>query len=211
MCQGTKLDKRGRDLPPRWRPVRADVGLLEQPGDVRRMGSGRAGLRVRGRMPFPPSAVDELRRGRSSASVGIPLWDGVRHVVHESSTGSPSPGWCGPKARNSRPRPSLESARDVRRDTDRVEGTNLRDLIAELDSAGAAENHVNLLRVRMTVGERGSLAGPQPEMGDARLLGSERREGSPIGDERPRDRRAVRAGRCLAVERSPFERLGASR
>lgn len=74
-------------------------------------------------------------------------------------------------------RPSLEGARDVRRDTDRVEGTNLRDLIAELDSAGAAENHVDLLRVRMTVGERGSLAGPQPEMGDAHLLGSERRPG----------------------------------
>ncbi len=45
------------------------------------------------------------------AARGIRLCDGVRHVVHGSSTGSPSPGGCGPKPRNSRPSGPASKAR----------------------------------------------------------------------------------------------------
>lgn len=73
--------------------------------------------------------------------------------------------------------PSREGPREPRRDTDGVAGSDRRDLVAELDLPGAAQNHVDLLRVRMPVRERRSLACPQPEMGDPRLLGAERRPG----------------------------------
>jgi len=86
----TSLDKRGRDLPPRWRPVRAAVGLLQQPGNLRLMGSGRLGLHVRRWTASPTSSADELQQGCFAPSVADPA-NGLRLGIpqrHPRTVGS---------------------------------------------------------------------------------------------------------------------------
>lgn len=58
-------DSRWARLPPRWRPVRAAVGLLEQPCDVRLMGPRRLERHVRIGPSPAPETVEELQRGYS--------------------------------------------------------------------------------------------------------------------------------------------------
>jgi hypothetical protein len=55
----------------------------------------------------------------------------------------------------------LKGADDLRRNPDRVKHPDISDLVIELDSPGAGENHVYLLSARVPVSERRTF--PRPD------------------------------------------------
>jgi hypothetical protein len=59
-------------------------------------------------------------------------------------------------------RSSLEGPRDLRRYTNGVAGLDLHDLVVEFDSPRPLENHVDLLRFPVAMGERRPLSGSKP-------------------------------------------------
>src|SRR4051812_30780760 len=70
-------------------------------------------------------------------------------------------------------RPGLERSRRRRRYTDRVQRTDVEDLVVELDPALAAEHDIDLFGVGVAMGERAALAGKQAKERDAGALGGQ--------------------------------------
>jgi hypothetical protein len=74
-------------------------------------------------------------------------------------------------------RSGFERSNDFRSDADRVEGSNLEELIVELDLSASAENHVDLFGACVSMCKRRPLARPKTEMRHACLLGVQSRAG----------------------------------
>ena len=80
------------------------------------------------------------------------------------------------RRRCTRGRPGgAERARHVRGDPGRIQPPHRTDLVAELDRARPADDHVELLRLPVAVHERRPLVGLDPEVRHAGALGLERR------------------------------------
>jgi hypothetical protein len=67
----------------------------------------------------------------------------------------------------------LKGADDRGRNPDRVKHPNIGDLVIELDTASAGENHVHLLSARVAMSERRTLSRPEAKVRHPRLLGLE--------------------------------------
>jgi hypothetical protein len=67
-------------------------------------------------------------------------------------------------------RPGLEGPRDGRRDAQRVERSQVEDLVVELHAARAREHDADLLRLVVPVPERLALAGLDPVVREPRRL-----------------------------------------
>ena len=63
----------------------------------------------------------------------------------------------------------LKGTNDLRRNPDRVKPPDIGDLVIELDSPGASENHVHLLCARVPVSERRTFPRPQAKVRHSRL------------------------------------------
>ena len=70
-------------------------------------------------------------------------------------------------------RACLKGADDLRRNPDRVKRPDIGDLVIELDSPSAREDHVHLLSARVAMSERRTLSRPEAKVGHPRLLGLE--------------------------------------
>jgi hypothetical protein len=71
----------------------------------------------------------------------------------------------------------LKCADDLGRNPDRVKRPDIGDLVIELDTASAGQNHVHLLTVRVPVSERRTLPRPETKVRHPRLLSLEIRAG----------------------------------
>lgn len=67
----------------------------------------------------------------------------------------------------------LKGADDLRRNPDRVKHPDIRDLVIELDSPSAGENHVYLLSARVPMSERRTFPRPEAKVRHPGLLGLE--------------------------------------
>jgi hypothetical protein len=67
----------------------------------------------------------------------------------------------------------LKCANDLRRNPDRVKRPDIGDLVIELDTATAGENHVHLLGARVPMSERRTLPRPETKVRHPRLLSLE--------------------------------------
>src|SRR5205823_9545762 len=70
-------------------------------------------------------------------------------------------------------RSGLERAHDARRDPERVQRSELEDLVVELDPSRSIDDDVDLLGVLVPVPERLTLAGLEPLVADPGVLGVE--------------------------------------
>jgi hypothetical protein len=92
----------------------------------------------------------------------------------------------------------LKGADDLRRNPDRVKHPDIGDLVIELDTAGAGENHVHLLSARVPMSERRTLPRPEAKVRHPRLLGLEIHAGHaglPSISEPSRRRRVLNIGK----------------
>jgi hypothetical protein len=69
--------------------------------------------------------------------------------------------------------PRLKGADDLGRNPDRVKHPDVGDLVIELDTATAGENHVHLLSARVPMRERRPFPRPEAKVRHPRLLGLE--------------------------------------
>jgi hypothetical protein len=67
----------------------------------------------------------------------------------------------------------LKGTDDLRRNPDRVKHADIGDLVIELDSPSAGENHVHLLSMRVPMSERRPFPRPEAKVRHPRLLGLE--------------------------------------
>jgi len=91
----------------------------------------------------------------------------------------------------------FKGADDRGRNPDRVEHPDICDLVIELDTASARENHVHLLSARVPMGERRTLPRPEAKVRHPRLLGLEihaGHSGLPSISEAARRRRVLDIG-----------------
>jgi hypothetical protein len=99
----------------------------------------------------------------------------------------------------------LKGAHDGGRNPDRVKRPDIGDLIIELDTASAGENHVHLLSARMPMSERRTFSRPEAKVRHPRLPGLEIHAGHaglPSISEAARRRRVLDIGKVYVGVRA---------